>query len=105
MADRLLLVYKTPLQRIIETSLVLAGSLGLAALWQTFVPGISSSYITVASLFLGFAVVPRLGSAWAVRHGNDMVTREERNRRYLGEIGPLGTVTPAFTTARRRMRR
>jgi hypothetical protein len=90
MADRLLVAYKSPLQRIIETALVLAGTFGLAALWQALLPHSSPSYIIVASLFIGFAVLPRLGSRWAERHGAAMMTREERNRRYLMEMGPIG---------------
>jgi hypothetical protein len=104
MADRLLVVYKSPLQRIIETVLVLAGVFASAALWQQVLPTISCSYIIVLTLFAGFALVVRLGSAWAIRRGNDMMTREERNRRYLSEIGPLNNGNVALNPVRRRTR-
>jgi small-conductance mechanosensitive channel len=109
MADRLLVAYKTPLQRIIETALVLAAAFGAAALWQRLLPGTSTSYIIVASLFLGFAILPRLGSRWAARRGAVMMTAEERNRRYLSEMGPIGMGTVALarssgSSGRRRVR-
>jgi hypothetical protein len=105
MADRLsLVVYKTPTQRIIEASLVVAGTMALAGLWQSYLPDISPSYIIVASLFLGFAIVPRLGSLIARRRGNELMGREERNRRYLAEMGPMLGATPALNPVRRRSR-
>ena len=89
MSDRLF-VYKTPLHRISETAIVLIFAFAAAALWQEAVPAISVSYIIIASLVLGFALVPRLGGVLAERLGAPMMTREERSRRYLSEFGPLG---------------
>jgi hypothetical protein len=89
MSDRLY-VYKTPLHRITETAIILILAFGSAALWQETVPDISSSYLIVAALLLGFALVPRYGSRLAERFGAPMMTRDERTRRYLGEFGPIG---------------
>ena len=89
MSDRLF-VYKSPLHRISETALVLAVAFGMAALWQEAYPDISVSYIVVATLALGFALVPRYGAQLAERRGAPMMTRDERTRRYLGELGPIG---------------
>jgi len=105
MADRLsLVVYKSPTQRIIEIALVLAAGFGAAAFWQILLPKISSSYITVATLFLAYALITRLGTLWAARRGNDLVTENERSRRYLSEIGPMSAATPALNPMRRRAR-
>jgi hypothetical protein len=89
MSDRLF-VYKTPLHRITETVVVLVLAFGAAALWQETVPDISPSYIIVAALLLGFALVSRYGTLLAQRRGAPMLTRDERTRRYLGEFGPVG---------------
>ena len=62
----------------------------MAALWQKAYPDISVSYIIVATLALGFALVPRYGALLAERRGAPMMTRDERTRRYLGELGPIG---------------
>ena len=62
----------------------------MAALWQEAYPDISVSYILIATLALGFLLVPRYGAYLAERRGAPMMTRDERTRRYLGEIGPIG---------------
>lgn len=87
MSDRLF-VYKSPLHRITETAIILIFAFGMAALWQEAVPDISSSYIVIATLLLGFALVPYCGSRLARRRGAPMLTREARSRRYLSEFGP-----------------
>jgi hypothetical protein len=89
MSDRLY-VYKTPLLRITESAIVLILAFAAAALWQEAMPEISVSYVIVAMLVLGFALVPRLGGALAERLGAPMMTRDERTRRYLSEFGPIG---------------
>jgi hypothetical protein len=89
MSDRLY-VYKTPLHRISETAIILILAFGVAAAWQEAVPEISSSYLIIAALLLGFALVPRYGSRLAERLGGPMMTRDERTRRYLSEFGPIG---------------
>jgi hypothetical protein len=89
MSDRLY-VYKTQLHRITETAIVLILAFAAAALWQEALPDISVSYIIIAMLVLGFALVPRLGGALAERRGAPMMTRDERSRRYLSEFGPIG---------------
>ncbi len=104
MSDRQRVVYKTPLHRFLEISLVLVLTFGLAYLWHDLVPDISTSYPIVAFLVLGFATVPALGTQLAIRRGAPLITREERTRRYLAEIGPMGLrpgVTPAYSAARR----
>jgi hypothetical protein len=94
MSDRLF-VYKTPLHRLAEIVIVMAVAFGAAALWQDAVPDISPSYVIVAALLLGFALVPRYGTLLAQRRGAPMLTRDERTRRYLGEFGPVGLQTRA----------
>jgi len=89
MSDRLY-VYKNPLHRITETAIILILAFGVAALWQEAVPDISPSYLIIAVLLLGFALVPRLGNRLAARFGAPMMTRDERSRRYLSEFGPIG---------------
>ena len=89
MSDRLY-VYKTPLHRITETAIILIFAFGMAVLWQETIPDFSSSYIIIASLLLGFALLPRYGSRLAERRGAPMMTRDERTRRYLSEFGPIG---------------
>ncbi len=89
MSDRLY-IYKTPLHRILETATILLATIGLAACWQILLPAISSSYFVVALLILGFTLVPRLGNRLAQRRGAPMMTRAERTRRYLSELGPIG---------------
>jgi|GEM_PF-6445083 hypothetical protein len=89
MSDRLY-VYKTPLHRITETAIVLIFAFGTAVLWQAAFPEISSSYLVVAALVLGFTLVPRYGSLLAERRGAPMMTRDARTRRYLSEFGPIG---------------
>jgi hypothetical protein len=98
MSDRLY-VYKTPLSRITETAIILIFAFGMAALWQEAIPDISSSYIIIASLLLGFALVPRFGSRLAQRRGAPMMTRDERTRRYLSEFGPIGAQSRAGSYA------
>jgi hypothetical protein len=90
MSDRQWVVYKTPVQRFIETSIVLLFALALAALWQDLLPEMSASYAVLAALVLGFAGVPALGARIAERRGAPMMSREERTRRYLAELGPIG---------------
>lgn len=90
MSDRLF-VYKTPLHRISETAVILIFALGAAALWQALIPAISPSYIIVAAFVAGIVIVPRLGSHWAEKRGAPMLTRAERTRRYLAEIGPIAS--------------
>lgn len=70
---------------------VLATTFGLAAASQWFFPTLSVSYVIVASLAAGFTVVPRLGDRWAAHRGAPMMTRQERTRRYLSELGPIGS--------------
>ena len=89
MSDRLY-VYKTPLLRITETAIVLILAFAAAALWQEAMPDISVSYVVIAMLVLGYALVPRLGGTLAERLGAPMMTRDERTRRYLSEFGPIG---------------
>jgi hypothetical protein len=89
MSDRLY-VYKTPLHRIAETAIVLILAFAAAMLWQEAMPDISVSYIIIAMLVLGFALVPRLGGTLAERFGAPMMSRDERTRRYLSEFGPIG---------------
>jgi hypothetical protein len=106
MSDRLY-VYKTPLHRILEIAIILLITIGLAACWQVLFPAISSSYLIVALVLGGFAVVPRLGDQVARWRGAPMITRAERTRRYLGEIGPVGIggrydARPAFSSGQRR---
>ena len=108
MSDRLY-VYKKPLHRITETAIVLILAFVAAALWQEVLPDISVSYIIVATLVVGFTLVPRSGSLLAERMGAPMMTRDERSRRYLSEFGPIGMagrdgtyVTAASPGAQRR---
>jgi hypothetical protein len=107
MSDRLY-VYKTQLHRITETAIILILAFAAAALWQEAMPDISVSYIIIAMLVLGFALVPRLGSALAERRGAPMMTRDERSRRYISEFGPIGlngragSYAPAASTASQR---
>jgi hypothetical protein len=104
MSERLV-VYKTPLYRILETALILFITVGLAALWHSFVPAFSASYVLVMALVFGFALVPRLGSRLAQRRGAPMMTREERTRRYLSELGPIGLTGTPRRSAGRNLRR
>jgi hypothetical protein len=90
MPDRRWVVYKTTLQRFIETSIVLLLALASASVWQAEIPEISPSYIVLAALLVGFAVVPVLGARIAELRGAPMMSREERTRRYLSELGPIG---------------
>ncbi|HVJ54388.1 MAG TPA: hypothetical protein VM689_18130 [Aliidongia sp.] len=105
MSDRLY-VYKTPLSRILEIALILLITIGFALLWQMALPAISSSYLVVALLIFGFTLVPRLGDRLAQRRGAPMMTRAERTRRYLSELGPIGMARsdsyPAFSSGQRR---
>jgi len=104
MSDRHRVVYKTPLQRFFEIALVLILTLGLAYVWHAMLPASPISYPIIASLIIGLATVPLIGSKVALRLGAPMMTRDERTRRYLSELGPLGLrggVTPAYSTARR----
>jgi hypothetical protein len=96
MADRLLVAYKTPIQRVIEAFLVLAGTYFLALLCQRMFPGLSSSYVVVAGLAIFYGGVHWLGGRLAERRGAPMMTRDERNRRYLGELGPVGSHGPIW---------
>jgi hypothetical protein len=89
MSDRRV-VYKTPFQRVSETLLVFSVTLGVAAAWHGLMPTISASYPIIASLALGYLVVPFLGSRLALSRGASLMTAEERSRRYLSEIGPIG---------------
>ena len=91
MADRLLVPFKSSYLRIFETLVVLAAAFGLAAASQWLVPTLSASYVIVAGLAAGFTIVPRLGDRWAIRRGAPMMTRQERTRRYLSELGPIGS--------------
>ncbi len=91
MADRLLVPFKSSYLRIFETLVVLAATFGLAAASQWLFPTLSASYVIVAGLAAGFTVVPRLGDRWAIRRGAPMMTRQERTRRYLSELGPIGS--------------
>ncbi len=91
MADRLLVPYKSSSLRILETLVVLAVAFGLAEASRCLFPSLSVSYIVIVSLVLGFGIVPRLGDRWAVRRGAPLMSRGERTRRYLSELGPIGT--------------
>lgn len=91
MADRLLVPFKSSYLRIFETLVVLAATFGLAAASQWLFPTLSASYVIVAGLAAGYTIVPRLGDRWAIRRGAPMMTRQERTRRYLSELGPIGT--------------
>jgi hypothetical protein len=91
MADRLLVPFKSSYLRIFETLVVLAATFGLAAASQWLFPALSPSYVIVAGLIVGFTIVPRLGDRWAIRQGAPMMTRQERTRRYLSELGPIGS--------------
>ncbi len=106
MSDRLY-AYKTPLHRILEIATILLVTMGLATCWQVLLPTIPSSYLIVALLILGFMVVPRLGERLAQWRGAAMLTRAERSRRYLSELGPIGMVArpnayPAYSASQRR---
>jgi hypothetical protein len=100
MSDRLY-VYKSPLHRILEIAIILLLTIGLAACWQVLFPAISSSYLIVALFIGGFALVPRLGDQIARRRGAPMMSRAERSRRYLSELGPVGS-RPAYSGGQRR---
>jgi len=91
MADRLLVPFKSSYLRILETLVVLTATFGLAAASKWLLPNISASYIIVAGVVLGYTIVPRLGDRWAIRSGALMMTRNERTRRYLSELGPIGS--------------
>jgi hypothetical protein len=104
MSDRHRVVYKTPLHRFFEIALVLILTLGLAYVWHALLPTLPISYPIIASLIIGLAIVPLIGSKIALNLGAPMMTRDERTRRYLSELGPLGLRgggTPAYSTARR----
>jgi hypothetical protein len=106
MSDRLY-VYKTPLHRILEIAIILLMTIGLAAGWQGLFPAISSSYLIVALLIGGFALIPRLGNRLAQWRGAPMLSRAERTRRYLSELGPAGMIGrstgyPAYSGGQRR---
>ena len=105
MPDRRCVVYKTPLQRIAETLLVLFLGVAAASAWHFILPDISASYILFATVLIGFAAVPALGSRIARRLGAPVMSREERSRRYLSELGPigLGGPVPARIGGRRRV--
>jgi hypothetical protein len=90
MADRLLVAYKSPLQRTLEIALVIAFAVGISALWRHEIRGISPSYAVIAALGAGLVVVPRLGDQWAARRGAPLLDTDERDRRYLAEYGPIG---------------
>jgi hypothetical protein len=101
MPDRRWVVYKTPPQRIIETITVLLFTLASATIWHLVLPGVGTSAVVLASLILGFTLVPILGTRIAERRGAPLVSREERTRRYLAELGPLARpgAVPAFGSA------
>jgi hypothetical protein len=90
MPDRKRVVYKTPAQRFLEFLLIFSAGLAAAVVWRQFIPDISPSYIVVVTLALGWAIVPFLGTAYATYRGAPEMTREERTRRYLDEIRPIG---------------
>jgi len=90
MADRLLVPYKSSYLRVSEAFVVLAVTFGLAEASRWLFPDVSSSYMIIVSLAVGYFLVPRLGDAWAVRHGATLMTKSERTRRYLSELGPIG---------------
>jgi len=89
MADRLLVPYKSSYLRFFEAFVVLAVTFGLAEASRWLFPDLSSSYMIIASLTVGYFIVPRLGEAWAIRQGAPLMTRSERSRRYLSELGPI----------------
>ncbi len=91
MADRLLVPFKSSYLRIFETLVVLATTFGLAAASQWLFPSLAASYVIVAGLAFGFTIVPRVGDRWAIRRGAAMMSRQERTRRYLAELGPIGS--------------
>ena len=109
MPDRRWVVYKTPLTRFIETVLVLLITVASVALWRTLLPDVSISYPLIASLVAGFAIVPAIGARIARRRGAPLMSPEERTRRYLDEITPIGLgrhglLRPASTPRRPRSR-
>jgi hypothetical protein len=107
MPDRRCVVYKTPLQRIAETALILLLALAAASAASWILPDLSQGTLLFAALILGFALVPMLGSMIARRLGAPLVSREERTRRYLAELGPIGLQprpAAALGTAARRRR-
>ena len=91
MADRLLVPYKSSSIRIFETIAILVLSFGLAEVSQSLLPGLSVSYAIVIGLIVGYTLVPRIGDRWAIRRGAQLMSRDERSQRYLGELGPIGT--------------
>jgi hypothetical protein len=103
MSDRLY-VYKTPLQRIFEPVLVLALAFAAAALQQALMPETPISYVILLTGAVGLAIVPRLGERCARYFGAGLMTRDERDRRYLSEIGPIG-LTARYAMARPAARR
>jgi hypothetical protein len=114
MPDRRCVVYKTPFQRFSEFSLILLLALATASLCRHWLPQLPSSYVIVATVALGAVLVPYIGSILARRHGAPLMSREERTRRYLAELGPIGSragAVPAFgsspvrRTGRRSVRR
>ena len=90
MSDRRRVVYKTPLQRVSEIALVLLFTFGLTALSHAIVPGVSTQIAILPFLILSYLAVPILGSQLALRRGAALLTVEERTRRYLRELGPIG---------------
>ncbi|HLY56202.1 MAG TPA: hypothetical protein VKS60_11635 [Stellaceae bacterium] len=109
MPDRRWVVYKTPLTRFTETVLILLITVASVVLWRVVLPDVSISYPLVVSLVAGFAVVPAIGARVALRRGAPLMSPEERSRRYLDEITPIGLgrhgiLRPASTGRRPRSR-
>ena len=109
MADRLLVPYKSSYLRIFETLVVLTLTFGLAEMARRLFPNLPVSYVIIAGLVIGYSLVPRLGDRWAIRRGAPMMPRSERTRRYLSELGPIGSPDTAtsllLTTQQVRLRR
>ena len=109
MADRLLVPYKSSYLRISETLAVLILAFGLAELARWLFPTLPVSYVIITGLVIGYSTIPRFGDRWAIRRGAPMMSRNERTRRYLSELGPIGSPETAtsllLTTQQVRLRR
>jgi hypothetical protein len=90
MPDRKRVVYKTSAQRFLEFLLILSAGLLSAVAFRKFVPDVSPSYIVMVTLALGWVIVPYVGTAYASSRGAPEMAHEERTRRYLDEIRPIG---------------
>jgi hypothetical protein len=90
MSDRRRVVYKSPLHRFSEIALVLLLTFGVSSARPMVWPDASAPVVVLCSLILGFALIPALGSRVAALRGAPVMSRDERTRRYLSELGPVG---------------